>query len=97
MNIEEVHTKLDLIKEPSLKRQFIIDYLLSLVDTLENNPTLRIPTAYDIASLMSVDYTRELEEDDLLDVTLSFAGELELLEEDDEDWPLLIEIIKSLE
>jgi hypothetical protein len=97
MNIEEVYTKLELVKEPALQRQFIIDYLLSKVDTLQNEPNLRASVAHDFSGLISVNYARELPEDDLLDVTLNFAGELELLEEDDEDWALLVEIIKSLE
>lgn len=96
MNIEEVYTKANEATDPVQARQVIIDYLMSCVDTLENNPNLRKPTAHDIVGLMSTDYGRTLKEADPLDITLTFAGELETLDEDDEDWPLLVEIIRSL-
>lgn len=97
MNIEEAYAKVNATPDPAQARQVIIDYLLSCVDALENSPNLRKPTAHDIVSLMSTDYGRTLKEADPLDITFTFAGELELLDEDDEDWPLLVEIIKSLE
>jgi hypothetical protein len=97
MNIEEIHAKVNEIKEPAVARQVMINYLMSCVDTLENTPDLRKPVAHDIVTLMSTDYGRTLKEADPLDITLTFAGELELLDDDDEDWPLLVEIIKSLE
>jgi hypothetical protein len=97
MNIEEVYTKVNATKEPAAARQVIIDYLMSCVDKLENSPNLRKPTAHDIVGLMSTEYGRSLKEADPLDITLTFAAELELVEDDDEDWPLLVEVIKSLE
>ena len=97
MNVEEVYAKVNAINDPAVARQAIINYLLSCVDALENNPDMRKATAHDIVGFMSTNYARTLKEADPLDITLTFAGELEPLDSDDEDWPLLVEVIKSLE
>jgi hypothetical protein len=97
MDIDKVYDTVQATKEPAIQRQLIMNYILSFVKTLEDDPEARQDIAYNIATLSSTDYAQGLDEDDTLVITLEFAGELEDAEEDNEDWALLVEIIKSLE
>jgi len=97
MDIDKVYETVQETKEPAIQRQLIVNYIVSFVKMLEDDPEARQDIAYNIASFLSTDYAQSLEEDDPLAATLAFAGELEIEEEDNEDWPLFIDIIKSLE
>ena len=97
MDIDKVYETVQETKEPAIQRQLIINYASSYVKTLESDPEARQDIAYNIATLASTDYALSLDEEDLLSATLSFAGELEEAEEDNEDWELFVESIKSLE
>jgi len=97
MDIDKVYDTVQETKEPAIQRQLIINYILSYVKTLEDDPEARQDIAFNIATLESTDYAQSLDEEDVLAITLAFASELEEAEEDNEDWALLVDIIKSLE
>ena len=97
MDIDKVYDTVQETKEPAIQRQLIINYIMSYAKTLEDDPEARQDIAYNIATLESTDYAQGLDEEDTLAVTLAFASELEEAEADNEYWPLLVEIIQSLE
>jgi len=97
MDIDKVYDTVQETKEPAVQRQLIISYILSYLKTLEDDPEARQDIAYNIATLESTDYAQSLDEEDRLAVTLAFASELEEAEEENGDWALLVDIIKSLE
>jgi hypothetical protein len=97
MDIDKVYDTVQETKEPAIQRQLIINYIMSYVKTLEDDPEARQDIAYNIATLLSTDYAQGLDQEDPLAVTLDFASELEEADEDSEDWALLIEIIHALE
>jgi len=97
MDIDKVYETVQETKEPAIQRQLIINYILSYVKTLQDDPEARQDIAFNIATFESTDYAQSLDEEDALAVTLVFANELEEAESDHEDWELFIELIESLE
>lgn len=97
MDVDKVFETVEATKEPSLQRQLILNYLNSCLNLLKNDPEARQDIAYNIASLSATEYAQTLDEEDPLDITFAFASELEEEDGNHEDWPLLVELIESLE
>ena len=97
MDVDKVFETVEATKEPTVQRQLILNYLNSCLSLLKSDPEARQDIAYNIASLSASGYAQTLDEDDPLDITFAFASELEEEDGNHEDWPLLIQLIESLE
>jgi len=97
MDVDKVYETVESTKEAAIQRQLIVNYLNSCVKLINEDPEARQDIAYNITSLSSTDYAQGLDEEDALSIAFEFAAELETVDEDHEDWPLLAELIKSLE
>jgi len=97
MDVDKVFETVEATNDPAVQRQLIIIYLNSCVRLLETDPEARQDIAYNITGLSATEYAQGLDEEDPLSITFDFAGELESEDENHEDWPLLVEIIRSLE
>ena len=97
MDVDKVFETIEATKDATLQRQLTLNYLISCVELLKTDPEARQDIAYNIVGLSATEYAQSLDEEDPLFITFEFAGELETAEQDHEDWPLLVEIIDSLE
>jgi hypothetical protein len=97
MDVDKVFETVEATTQPALQRQLILTYLNSCVTLLKTDPEARQDIAYNIVGLSATEYAQSLDEEDPLSITFEFAGELEEADENHEDWPLLVEIIESLE
>ena len=97
MDVDKVYETVEATKESAVQRQLILNYLNSCVRLLETDPEARQDIAYNITSLSSTEYAQSLDEEDPLSIAFEFSTELETADENHEDWPLLVELIKSLE
>jgi hypothetical protein len=97
MDVDKVFETVEATTDSTLQRQLIITYLKSCVALLKSDPEARQDIAYNIVGLSATEYAQGLDEEDPLLITLDFAAELEEADEQHEDWPLLVEIIESLE
>lgn len=94
MNIENLHNTLNNKLPNELKRAELIKYLKERLINIPAENEMRKKLAYEIASLLSTDYSKTLK-DSVIDDILTLAGELEV-ENNEKDWQELHKLILSL-
>lgn len=97
MNIGEIYNNIERISGSDDKRLLITNYLTSCLPILEVSNNYLNKAIYNIASLMSTEYVRSLDEDDEINEILTIAGEMEVPTDNSQDnLDLLIILIKNL-
>lgn len=97
MDINKLLHSLDGGLSPDKKRQELIAYLKTCVDTLPSDEDGRQAIAYNMTSLLSTDYARSLTGTDTVDEVLTLAGELEVPDDNSSaKWTELCKLVHAL-
>lgn len=96
MNINQLHEILNSESaDRTIQRKELITFLKSHVMSTEDEVSKRKDLAYDLASILSTDYARSLNDEETIDRVLTLAGELEV-DYDVNAWRLLTSMIQEL-